>query len=92
MKYKILISESARKQLNYLQERGRQQIRSNLKELEAYPGKRRAGVDIKKFHAVTPELYRLRVGSFRIIYAIVGDEVRVTEIMRRGRGRDYRRY
>ncbi len=90
MKYKILISESARKQLNYLQERERQRIRSNLKELEAYPRKRRAGADIKKLHDVTPELYRLRVGSFRIVYAIVGDEVHVTEIMRRGR--DYRGY
>ena len=46
MKYKILISESARKQLNYLQERERQRIRSNLKELETYPRKRRARADM----------------------------------------------
>ena len=90
MKYEILISESARKQLEDLQEGERQRIRSNLKELETYPRKRRARADIKKLHDVTPELYRLRVGSFRIVYAIVGDEVRVTEIMRRGR--DYRGY
>ena len=32
----------------------------------------------------------MRVGSFRIVYAIVGDEVRVTEIVRRGM--DYRGY
>jgi mRNA-degrading endonuclease RelE of RelBE toxin-antitoxin system len=86
MKYKILVSESARKQLNYLQERERQRIRSNLKELEAYPRKRRARADIKKLHDVNPELYRLRVGSFRIVYAIIGDEARVTEIMRQGQG------
>ena len=90
MKYKILISESARKQLNDLQEGECQRIRSNLKELKAYPRKRRARADIKKLHDVNPELYRLRVGSFRIVYAIIGDEVRVTEIMRRGR--DYRGY
>jgi len=90
MKYKILISESAHKQLNYLQERERRRIRSDLKELEAYPRKGRARADIKKLHGVNPELYRLRVGSFRIVYAIVGDEVRVTEIMRRGR--EYRGY
>ena len=90
MKYEILISESARKQLNDLQEGERQRIRSNLKELKAYPRKRRARADIKKLHDVNPELYRLRVGSFRIVYAIIGDEVRVTEIMRRGR--DYRGY
>ncbi|NMG82798.1 MAG: type II toxin-antitoxin system RelE/ParE family toxin [Methanosarcinales archaeon] len=90
MKYEILISESARKQLNYLQEWERQRIQSNLKGLETYPRRRRARADIKKLHDVNPELYRLRVGSFRIIYAIVGDEVRVTEIMRRGR--DYRGY
>ncbi len=46
MKYKILVSESARKQLEYLQDGERQRIRSNLKELEAYPRKRRARVDM----------------------------------------------
>ena len=46
MKSKILISESARKQLIYLQEMGRQRIRPNLKELEAYPRKRRTRADM----------------------------------------------
>lgn len=90
MKYKILISETARKQLKNLQENERQRIMSNIKELELYPMKRRAKADIKKLHNANPELYRLRVGSFRIVYAIIDDDVRVTEIMRRGR--DYRGY
>ncbi|MEA1943832.1 MAG: type II toxin-antitoxin system RelE/ParE family toxin [Euryarchaeota archaeon] len=90
MKYKILVSETARKQLNDLQEKERERIISNLKELELYPMKRRAKADINKLHNVNPELYRLRVGGFRIIYAIIGDEVGVTEIMHRGK--DYRGY
>ena len=46
MKYKILVSESARKQLKNLPERERQRIQSNLKELEIYPRKRRARADM----------------------------------------------
>lgn len=90
MKYRILIGETTRKQLKSLQDNERERILSNLQELELYPRKRRAKVDIKKLHNANPELYRLRVGGFRIIYVVVGDEVRVTEIMRRGR--DYRGY
>ena len=90
MKYRILIGETARKQLKSLQYTERERILSNLGELASYPMKRRAKADIKKLHNANPELYRLRVGGFRIIYAVVGDEVMVTEIMRRGR--DYRGY
>jgi mRNA-degrading endonuclease RelE of RelBE toxin-antitoxin system len=89
MKYKILISESARKQLNSTGE-GTSTDPIQSRRVGDISEKRRARADIKKLHDVTPELYRLRVGSFRIVYVIVGDEVRVTEIMRRGR--DYRGY
>ena len=56
MKYKILISETARKQLKNLQGNERQWVMSNIKELEIYPVKRRAKADIKKLHNTNPEL------------------------------------
>ena len=56
MKYKILISETARKQLKNLQGNERQRVMSNIKELELYLVKRRAKADIKKLHNTNPEL------------------------------------
>ncbi len=50
MKYRILIGETARKQLKSLQDGERERILSNLEELELYPRKRRAKADIKKLH------------------------------------------
>ncbi len=48
MKYKLLIGETARRQLKSLQDNEREQILSNLEELELYPRKRRAKADIKQ--------------------------------------------
>ena len=69
------VGETARKQLKSLQDDERERILSNLEELELHPRKRRAKADIKKLHNTNPELYRLRVGGFRIICAVVSDEV-----------------
>jgi len=46
MNYRILIGETARKQLKSLQGDERERILSNLEELELYPRKRRAKADI----------------------------------------------
>ena len=69
------VGETARKQLKSLQDDERERILSNLEELELHPRKRRAKADIKKLYNTNPELYRLRVGGFRIICAVVSDEV-----------------
>ena len=90
MRYNVLISKTARRTLENLQEKDKQRIISKLKELTNNPGKRRAKMDIKKLRDTDPTLYRLRVGDFRVIYAIIGDEVKVTEIMHRGK--NYRGY
>ena len=67
--------------------RQRERLRIRLEELEVDPFRPRPKADIKncgKHHGVT--FYRLRIGDFRAVYVVNRDEVRVTEIFRRGRG------
>ncbi len=55
-------------------------IKQKIKKLEKKPKKSRTGLDVKKLKGFSsPELYRLRVGDYRIIYAIEGYEVLITE-------------
>ena len=64
-----------------------ERLRIRLEEFEVDPFRPRPKADIKncgKHHGVT--FYRLRVGDFRAVYVVNRDEVKVTEIFRRGRG------
>ena len=70
-----------------LDARQRERLRARLEELEVDPFRPRPKADIKncgKHHGVI--FYRLRVGDFRAVYVVEQDEVKVTEIFRRGRG------
>jgi len=70
-----------------LDARQRERLRARLEELEVDPFRPRPKADIKncgKHHGVI--FYRLRVGDFRAVYVVERDEVKVTEIFRRGRG------
>ena len=67
--------------------RRRERLRIRLEELEVDPFRPRPKADIKncgKHHGVI--FYRLRVGDLRAVYVVEGDEVKVTDIFRRGRG------
>jgi mRNA-degrading endonuclease RelE of RelBE toxin-antitoxin system len=73
--------------LRELDARQRERLRIRLEELGVDPFRPRPKADIKncgKRHGVT--FYRLRVGDLRAVYVVNRDEVRVTEIFRRGRG------
>ena len=70
-----------------LDARQRERLRTRLEELEVDPFRPRTKADIKncgKHHGVI--FYRLRVGDLRALYVVERDEVKVTEIFRRGRG------
>ena len=67
--------------------RRRERLRIRLEELEVDPFRPRPQADIRncgKHHGVI--FYRLRVGDLRAVYVVERDEVKVTEIFRRGRG------
>jgi mRNA interferase RelE/StbE len=86
-RYRVLLSQTVVSQLSLLDSKQKKRIKDALMSLEDDPLRRRSGSDIKKL--VTPDepsLYRLRIGDYRVIYFVVGHEVKVTEIIHRSKG------
>jgi mRNA interferase RelE/StbE len=82
--YKVFLSKTACKQLNSLDKKTAQRIKKSLRVLEENPFEKRSRADIKQLHgAEDPKLYRLRVGDYRAIYAVVNRDVKITEIIHR---------
>ncbi|MHA1654819.1 MAG: type II toxin-antitoxin system RelE family toxin [Candidatus Thorarchaeota archaeon] len=74
-------------QLDNVDKKQRRRIGQALRTLEEDPFRRRSGTDIKKLLVSgQPPLFRLRIGDYRDIYFVVGNEVRVTEIIHRSKG------
>jgi len=85
MKYNILVSRNFQKQLHSLGNNVQERITSALKN-EDDPFRSRSGADIKKLSHTEPTKYRLRVGNYRIIYAVEHKKVKVIEVFKRGKG------
>ncbi|MBI4896310.1 MAG: type II toxin-antitoxin system RelE/ParE family toxin [Candidatus Aenigmarchaeota archaeon] len=89
-KCNVLLSKTATKELNSLDNTMQERIRASLKELESEPFQPRPKADIKKLHKMSKhQFYRLRVGGYRIIYAIENTDVKVTRIIARGKGYEW---
>jgi len=86
MMYNVLISRTFQKQYNKLAKDMQKRIRKSLKELEKDPLVPRSGADIKPIEDTHPQKHRIRVGEYRMIYRIEGNEVKMIEIFIRGRG------
>ncbi len=80
-----MVSPLARKQLGKIRKDQKQKIVDTIRQLESDPIKSRAKVDIKKLVGIKEqaELYRLRVGSYRIIYEISQTTIWISEIVKR---------
>ena len=62
-------------------------IKTSIKNLENGPFLARSGADIKKSVSKSnPPLYRLRIGNYRVIFFVIEQEVKVTEIIPRKKG------
>ena len=85
MIYPVLVSRTFEKQFYTLSEDTRNRIRHSLTHLSADPFTPRSGLDIKVLTDSDPKKYRLRVGEYRIIYAVDATSVRVIEVFKRGR-------
>lgn len=86
MSYQVTVSQTAARQLKKLPADDRDHIVRALRLLGDDPFRPRPKADIRPIKGTQPKKYRLRVGPYRAIYAVVGDEVRVIEIFIRGRG------
>ena len=80
-----MVSPVARKQLDKLNKPQKQRIIEALQELASDPFTGRSKVDIKKLIGIknNVDLYRLRVGQYRIIYEISQDAIWISEIIKR---------
>ncbi len=84
--YPVLISRTFQKQFRNLPPSMQDRVRAALEHLRDDPFEPRSGADLKPVKNTTPQKYRLRVGEYRIIYAVSDDEVRCIEVFKRGRG------
>lgn len=85
MTYKVLLSGTAARQLGKLAKRERDRIVKVLVSLKEDQLTPRPGADIRVLEGTDPKKHRLRVGPYRVIYAVIGTDVRVIEVFRRGR-------
>lgn len=85
-KYRVLLSRTAVNQLKALPGRRGDMIKEKLHLLEEYLFDARSALDIKRLRVShNPPFFRLRVGDYRIIFTVVDHDVRVTEILPRGK-------
>jgi len=83
-KFNVSIADSVLKELNSLDRQTKERIKSALKELWEDPFRAHPKADIKKLKGFrNPDMFRLRVGDYRIVYAIEGKEVKITHVLKR---------
>lgn len=83
-KFNVSISESGAKELNLLDKQTKERIKSTLRELEEDPFRARPKADIKKLKGFkNPDMFRLRVGDYRIVYTIEVKNVKITHMLKR---------
>lgn len=83
--HRVLISETAVRQLRDLPDADRERIKGALAQLADDPFRPRPGVDIKRLRGPGREYHRLRVGDHRAIYVVEGDRVLVAKVVRRSK-------
>ena len=88
MHYEVKLHRGVVKFLERLEPKVRDRIESALRRLGENPYEPRSGVDVARLAGTKgrQDLYRLRVGDYRGIYAIEGRVVYVTDLFHRGEG------
>jgi mRNA interferase RelE/StbE len=81
--YKLVIGASAYKQLQKIQATMRIKIEKEIDKLESNP--RPSGV--KKLTGSKEDLYRIRIGNYRVVYAI-DDTIEIVDIRQIGHRKD----
>ncbi len=76
------------KALSRMEPKLRARIKNGLRALEENPYESRPSADILRLTGTRGrhDLFRLRIGDYRAIYAIEGNVVYITDLFHRGRG------
>ncbi|WP_414708162.1 type II toxin-antitoxin system RelE family toxin [Romboutsia sp.] len=83
MGYKVFVSRTFQKIYSELPRNIRDRIKEHLQELENDLVTSRSRCDIKMLRDTDPKKYRLRVGEYRIIYAIEDRQVKILDCIKR---------
>jgi len=88
MSYEVRLHREVAKSLERMSPQLRSRVVRGLRVLEVNPYESRAGADIVRLRGTKgrEDLFRLRVGEYRIIYAVVANVVYITDIFHRGKG------
>jgi mRNA interferase RelE/StbE len=91
MNYEVRLHPDVVKFLDDLNPETKERLKSGIKSLIIDPFKSRSQSDIKKMKGTKKraDLYRLRVGDYRVIYAVEENIIFVLEIVPRERGYDW---
>ena len=83
MPYTVLVSKTFQKRFQKLPSSLKNKIKGTLKELQKDPHTSRPKCDIKILRDTHPQKHRLRIGSYRIIYLINKDKVKIIDLIKR---------
>lgn len=85
MPYEVKLHREVVKTLERMSSQLRSRIIRGLRALEANPYESRAGADMVRLRGTKgrEDLFRLRIGDYRVIYAVEAKVVYVTDIFRR---------
>jgi len=86
MTFRVTLSETAARQLRKLQSEQRNRIVRGLRVLQEDPFRPRPMADIRPIEGTDPRKYRIRIGEYRAVYAVVGRDVKILEVFTQGRG------
>jgi len=87
MPHEVKLHREVAKTLERMNPQLRSRTIRGLRALEANSYESRAGADIARLRGTKgrEDLFRLRIGDYRVIYAAVAGIVYITEILHRGR-------
>jgi mRNA interferase RelE/StbE len=88
-RYEVLLSETARRQLKDLPVNLQERVKVALTELREDPYTPRPKADIKKLKGPKRDYYRLRIGDYRAIYVVEGNDVLIAKILPRSGAYDW---
>ena len=83
MSYSVLVSKTFQRKFRQLQKNLQNKIKKSLEELQNDPYTPRSNCDVKPLLDTHPKKYRLRVGSFRVIYLVENKDVKVIDLIKR---------
>lgn len=84
--YEVLIDERVEKDLDKVPKYVVEKFLRLLDEFEKNPIRPRSGFDVKPVEGYPDNTYRLRIGKYRVLYAVDNDnkKVRITTVQHRG--------